>query len=591
MSRLRRVKNVLKKSALIRKVYRSTQNFLVSVKPKSSPHVSYEAWMKHSEPKLWTPPQSFKHEPLISIVVPVYNTPDKYLQPLLESVTSQLYKKWQLCIADGSTDANRAQAIEEACAIDERIAYKRLGKNEGIVGNTNEGLKLAKGTFIAFLDHDDTLSPHALFEVVAALNKQPKTDVFYTDEDKLSDDGKERSLPFFKPGWSPTLFESVNYLTHFFVVRKSVLAKVGPLRKGFDGSQDYEFTLRVTDYTDRIVHIPKMLYHWRLADGSTAGDINNKTYADDAGQRALKEHVKRVKIKAEVLGIPEYPTNYRLRYSVPKNAKASIIIPFKDKPDLLKACVGSILTKTTYKNYEIILLSNNSVEQETHDYLQSIKDTPKIRIFYWDHPYNFSALNNFGRKQATGDYLVLLNNDTEVITDDWLTELLGVASQPWAGAVGPQLLYPTEKIQHAGVVLGLGGMAGHIFRFHEPDAVSIFGRANWPRNYLAVTAACLAISTKKYDEAGGLDEKLVMCGNDVALGLRLYEKGYRNVYWPFAQLHHYENVSVGSYSKAPAGDYDRSLLYYRPYLQWHDPYFNINLSLMNEQVGIRENYE
>jgi GT2 family glycosyltransferase len=335
------------------------------------------------------------------------------------------------------------------------------------------------------------------------------------------------------------------------VVRRRLFEKIGALREGFDGSQDFDFILRVTDYTDQIVHIPKILYHWRLADGSTAGPIANKAYTDDAGQKALRDHIKRKRIKAEVRGIPEFPTNYHLHYQVPANAKASIIIPFKDKVSYLRTLVPSILKKTTYKNYEIILLSNNSTEKETHEYLDTLKRHTNIKIFYWDHPYNFSALNNFGRSKASGDYLVLLNNDTEVITGEWLEELLGAASQPWAGAVGPLLFYPNKTIQHAGVVLGMKTMAGHVFRSMPEDAITPFGRPCWPRNYLAVTAACLAVKTSKYDEVGGLDEKLVMAGNDVAFGIRLHEKGYRNVYWPFAKLYHYENVSVGSYSNAP----------------------------------------
>src|SRR6266568_2062912 len=591
----RAAEKVLPKGTVRRKLagkaYGAAKRSVLGRKDPAHRVLSYPQWMQRCEPHVWVEAKSYKHEPLISVVVPTYNTPDKYLFPLLDSLREQLYANWQLCIADGSPDAERAAAIEVACRLDDRIVYKKLAKNFGIVVNTNEAITLAKGSFIGFLDHDDTLSPHALLEIVDALNQKSKTDLFYSDEDKLSDNGKTRSLPHFKPDWSPTLLEGVNYITHFVVVRASVLKKVGPLREGFDGAQDYDFILRVTDHTQNIVHIPKILYHWRMADGSTSGEIGNKTYADDAGKRALRDHVKRQNIEAVVQGIPESPTNYRLRYAVPKNAKASIIIPFKDKVEFLRALVPSILDKTTHKNYEIILLSNNSTEQATHDYLDSLKDNPKIRIFYWDHPYNFSALNNFGRKQASGDFLVLLNNDTEVINGEWLSELLGVAAQPWAGAVGPMLFYPKDKIQHAGIVLGMGGMAGHVFRLHREDSLSVFGRPNWPRNYLAVTAACLAIRTSKYDEAGGLDEKLVMCGNDVALGLRLYEKGYRNVYWPFAKLYHYENVSVGSYKNAPQGDYDRSLIYYRPYLNWHDPYFNRNLSLSNEQVALREHYD
>ncbi len=585
------IRKHLGKSKTLRRAYAAGRKGLAIIRPVGgNTPISYEQWIRHNEPRLWVSPKEFAYQPTISIIVPAYNTPDKYLLPLIESVRAQLYSKWQLCVADGSPDKARASAIAAACAVDERIVYKRLGKNHGIVGNTNEAINIATGEFIAFLDHDDTLSPHALLEVVAALDTKPDADVLFSDEDKISDDGRRRSLPFFKPDWSPTLLEGVNYLTHFFVVKRSVVEAVGALKPGFDGSQDYEFILRVTDHTKRIVHIPKILYHWRIADGSTAGEIGNKSYATTAGERALAEHVKRIGAHADVRGIPDAPTNYRLHYRIPKGAKASIIIPFKDKVSYLKTLVPSILEKTTYKNYELLLISNNSVEPETHEYLATLANTPKIRLLEWNHPFNYSAVNNYGRSQAKGDYIVLLNNDTEVITGDWLEELLGVASQPWAGAVGPELFYPDGRIQHAGVILGMKGMAGHVFRLQPADATSPFGRPLWPRDYLAVTAACLAVKATKYDEVGGLDEKFVVAGNDVAFCLSLYEKGYRNVYWPFAQLYHYESVSVGSY-EGLIGDYNHSLTYYRPYLDWHDPYFSTNLSLQSEQIALRSTYE
>jgi glycosyltransferase involved in cell wall biosynthesis len=586
-----RLKKVLARSPLLRKGYHAARHLLgVSYEKRYHP-ISYEQWIKQGEPQVWVQPQKFTRNPLISVVVPTYNTPDKYLNPLVDSLRGQLYENWELVLADGSSNPTRTAAIKAICQQDDRLCYLHIGKKtQGIVTNTNVGIEAAKGEFVGFADHDDTLSPHALLEVVAALNKAPDTDFFYSDEDKISDDGKHRSHPFFKPDWSSTLLESVNYITHFSVVRRSLLKKVGVLRKGFDGAQDYDLILRITDHTSRIVHIPKILYHWRLAEGSTSGHIENKSYANDAGMRALADHVARKKIPAKVLPIPELPTNYRLQYTVPKDAKASIIIPFKDKVELLQKNVESILSKTTYKQYELILITNNSTEQATHDYLATLKDHHNIKIFEHNIPFNFSALNNFGRSKASGNYLVLLNNDTEVINGEWLSELLGVASQPWAGAVGPLLLYPNNTIQHAGIIMGMGTMAGHVWRHLPEDALTPFGRPYWPRNYLAVTAACLAIKTATYDEVGGLDETFVMAGQDVSFCLRLHEKGYLNTYWPFAKLYHYENVSVGSYSKAPTTDYDHSLTYYRPYLLWHDPYFNPNLSLRIEQVAYREDY-
>lgn len=552
----------------------------------------YESWIEHVEPSLFSNTlqelKDAKSKPLISIVVPCYNTPKKYIIPLVESLTSQHYENWQLCLADGSTDMTKSSYIEALSRKDKRILYKRLKKNEGIVGNTNQGIISAKGDYVGFLDHDDLLSPYALAEVVLAINRTPNAELFYSDEDKISDDGRVRSLPFFKPDWSPELLLGVNYITHFTVAKAKLVKKVDGLREGFDGSQDYDFLLRATEKAQQIVHIPKILYHWRLADGSTAKSVGEKNYADDAGVRALRDAVSRRKIDAEVISVPDRPTNYRLKYRLPKkHPLVSIIIPFKDKAQLLDTCVSSILTKTTYKNYEIILVSNNSIEKETSRLLDRLKKNAECKVYYWDHPFNYSAINNFGSKKARGEYLVLLNNDTEVISPSWLEELIGVASQREIGAVGPLLRYPDSTIQHAGVILGMAGMAGHVFRLRKPEEWTDFGLPTWPRNYLAVTGACLAISKKKYQEVGGLDETFIIAGNDVALGISLSKKGYRNVYWPFAELIHYENVSVGSYSNVPKSDYEHSLTYYKPYLPNKDPFFNKNLDIMNEQVGIR----
>jgi GT2 family glycosyltransferase len=306
----------------------------------------------------------------------------------------------------------------------------------------------------------------------------------------------------------------------------------------------------------------------------------------------LKDHVKRQAIEAAVVPIEDRPTNYRLHYTVPAGIKVSIIIPFKDKVTYLKKLVPSILAASAEVPYEILLISNNSTETATHDYLGEIADAyDNIKVFEYNKPFNFSAVNNFGRSKATGNVLVFLNNDTEVITKDWLEELVGVAVRPSSGAVGPLLLYPDKRIQHAGVVLGMNTMAGHVFRFRKEGELTDFGLPDWPRNYIAVTGACLVVEAKKFDEVGGFDEGMIVAGSDVALCIRLYEKGYQNIYWPFAKLYHYESISVGTYNNGIIGDYNRSLEYYAPYLQWKDPYFNINLDLMNESVGIRSSYE
>lgn len=554
--------------------------------------LSYDQWIERVEPGLFSrssPRTELKEQPLISIVVPCFNTPEKYIRPLIDSVIDQTYKNWELILADGSLKETSSKLIIRTSKQDKRIEYVPLKKNRGIVGNTNEGLKNANGEFVAFLDHDDLLSAHALEEVVKVINNNPGADLIYSDEDKITDDGKTRLLPFFKPDWSPELLLGVNYITHFVVARKTLVDEIEGLRRGFDGSQDYDFLLRLTEKTSNIVHIPKILYHWRLADGSTAVDPSQKNYADDAGRRALRDVVERRDIKARVLEIPERPTNYRIQYDLPTKAPlVSIIVPFKDKVDYLKRCVTSILDRSTYTNFEVILLSNNSEEQATFDYLAKLKKDKRCKVHEWGHEFNYSAINNFGRKKAKGSYLIFLNNDTEIITPGWIEELVGVASQKSSGVVGPLLRYPDMRIQHAGVVLGMGGMAGHVFRFLVPSDWTHFGMPSWPRNYLAVTGACLAVKSSKFDQVGGFDEKLSIGGNDVALGISLHDKGYRNVYWPFVEIVHYENVSVGPYNtNVPIEDYNRSLDYYRPYLDNGDPYFNPNLDLYDEQISMQ----
>lgn len=584
------IKTFVVSKPLLHKFAKYSKNKLIGKNKTSLPtSIPYEKWVKDIEPTLWLEVRALKYKPLISVIVPTYNTPDKYLEPFIKSLITQTYTNWELCISDASTDNERARAISIIADTDSRIKYI---SNPGlhISDNTNKALRLAQGEYVGLLDHDDLLSPNALYEVAITLNAHKDADIIYSDEDKISDDGKQRQDPFFKPDWSPDLLLGVNYITHFLVIRKSIIDKVGGLRSAFDGAQDYDLLLRITEISNNIIHIPKILYHWRLADGSTAKGVGEKNYANSAGQEALRDAVKRRGVDAEVVEIEERPTNYRLKYTLPKKLpKVSIIIPFKDKPELLDQCVTSILNKTTYKNYEIVLISNNSVEQETFNAISRLTKNKNTKSFEWNNPFNYSKINNFGVKKATGEYIVLLNNDTEVITPEWLEELIGVASQPRVGAVGALLLYPDIKngIQHAGIVLGMGSMAGHVFRHHQPGDWTDFGLPVWPRNYLAVTAACLTVSKKLYNEVGGLDEVFTVAGNDVAFCLKLHEAGYRNIYWPFVQVHHYESVSVGTYNNGIQLDYDHSLEYYRPYHKSGDMYFNKNLDLMNEQIGLK----
>jgi glycosyltransferase involved in cell wall biosynthesis len=510
------------------------------------PGYKYKIWIKKYEP-LTLQPVMVKQTTKISIVVPAFNTRSHYIKELINSVLSQTYQNWELCIADGSTDAKRSEEIKDLCTLDNRIKYIKVSGNLGISGNTNEAIKQASGRFVAFLDHDDILPTWSLNELAVAIKANPKSQIFYSDEDRLTENGKSRMSPFLKPDWSADLFLSANYVAHFFVIGKSLLDDLGGLRSEYDGSQDYDLMLRALDRRPIIIHVPKILYHMRMAKGSTARSIGEKDYADDAGRRAIADYFRRNKILAGVSEIEDRPTNYRISYNLDPKTLVSVIIPFKDKSGLLKACLSSIEAKTTHSNYELILISNNSQESETEKYLERIKNRANVSVYRYDKPFNYSALNNFGRKKARGEVLIFLNNDTEVISPEWMSELAAAALRPEIGAAGPLLLYPDKTIQHAGVVLGLTGMAGHIFRELKPGTLTPFWLPDWPRDFLAVTGACLAVEASKFDRIKGFREEFIMAGSDVVFCLDLIKVGYRNLYWPFAVLMHHESKSVISY--------------------------------------------
>jgi GT2 family glycosyltransferase len=549
----------------------------------------YQRWIQEVEPRGLAPVVDYSYAPLVSIVVPAYNTPDKYLGPLLDSVCAQTYANWELVLVQASSDAARAEAIRRSARRDQRIKIVEVGENKGIAGNTNVGLAAAHGEYVAFLDHDDTLAPFALNEVIAVLQARPEVDVFYSDQDKLSDDGRRRSSPLFKPDWSPDLFLSVNYPTHFAVVRKSLVDKVGGCRQEFSPAQDYDFLLRVLDQQPVIHHIPRISYHWRMADGSTARDIKVKKYASDAGRQALVDYLERNQIAADVMELPGILTNYHVRYHPVGTPKVSLIIPFQDHVERLQTLISSIVSKTTYPNYELILLARQSQAEATQASLTTLREEPRIQVHTYTQPFQWAAVNNFGRRQATGDVLVFLKNDMEVVTADWLEELVGVALQPTVGAVGGWLLAPGGRIQHAGVVLGMNSMAGHVFRGVRPGLFTLFtpfGLPHWPRNYLAVTGAGLTVKAQIFDQVGGFDERFIGAGSAMAFCLRLHEAGYRNVYWPFAHLMRAGSGSADAYDQHPTDD-DLLLEYCHPYLESGDPYYNPNLDLMSEQPRVR----
>ncbi|MBE0425223.1 MAG: glycosyltransferase [Nitrospirae bacterium] len=554
----------------------------------------YLKWLSKNEPDAealnlqLTESLQFPDRPKISIIVPVYNTDRNMLISMLNSVLSQTYDNWELCIADGNSDIPHVkEVLSEYSDRDNRIKVTFLDKNYNIAGNSGRALETATGEFVAFLDHDDELSPFALYEVVRVLNNSGEIDIIYSDEDKINPSGK-RCHPFFKPDWSPDLLTSVNYVCHLLAIRKTLLEKIGGIRDGYDGAQDYDLVLRCVSGTSKIFHIPKVLYHWRMHSESTAQNIYIKDYAHESGKKALEEYLSGKGIEAEIdkgAGI----TNYRINYRLSELPRVSIIIPFKDKYRLLKKCTESIINKSSYKNYELVLVSNNSAEKQLFDYLEELKELPSVRILEYNEPFNYSKLNNYAVKHSDGEVLLFLNNDTEVISVDWIESMLGHALRKETGAVGCKLLYPDNTIQHAGVVIGLTGFAGHVFSGLPGDAYTYFGSADFVRNYLAVTGACMMMRKEVFNETGGFDERFILCGSDVEICLRLIEKGYRIIYTPFAKLYHYEAKTRGK--DIPHGDFKLSSTVYNKYLTEGDPYYNPNLTRLKTDCSLRSNGE
>ena len=485
------------------------------------------------------------YNPKISIVVPVYNAPIKYLEECIESVIGQAYDNWELCIADDkSTDPEVKKTLEKYKKLEKRIKVVYRKENGNISKATNSAFEIATGEYIALLDNDDVLTKDALYQVAKVLNKDKNIDFIYSDEDKLNPEGR-RCDPYFKADFSPDTLLSNNYICHLTVFKKSLLDKVGGEKSEFDGAQDYDLFLRLTENAKKIYHIPKILYHWRIIPGSTSENIAEKPMAVDAGKRAIEAALKRRKIKGSVDSSNNDGT-YVVSYEIKNNPKISIIIPTRDYADILKTCLESIYKKSTYKNFEIILVDNNSQEQETFDLLEKYKkEHDNFKVLRLECEFNYSYLNNEAVKQATGDYILLLNNDTEVITEDWLEKMVMYASRPHVGAVGVKLLYPDNTIQHGGMIIGINGVASHAYINMPRTFGGHFGRLKAPFNYGGVTAACLMVEKKKYNEVGGLDEKLQVNFNDVDFNMKLIKKGYYNVFLPHVELYHYESKSRG----------------------------------------------
>ena len=526
--------------------------------------------------------------PLFSVLLPAYNTDPQWLRACIESVQAQTYPNWELCIADDASPSPAVwRMIESFVAADPRIKAVRRERNGHIAAASNSALTLASGDYVALLDHDDALHPLALQWCAVELERNPRWRMLFTDEDKIDVHGK-RSDPYFKSDWNPDLFLSQNCVCHLGVYERALIEEIGGFREGFDGAQDWDLALRATEglAADQIGHIRKVLYHWRMIEGSTALAPGEKSYAHFAAMRAIQDHFDRTGTPAKVEEMPGYSGYYHIAHEIPTpEPRVSLLIPTRDRVDLLRQCVDSILARTTYGNYEVVILDNGSVEAETLAYFTEITRRHNVRVLAYDAPFNYSKINNFGAAHSTGEIIGLLNNDVEIITADWLTEMVSHASRPEIGVVGAMLYYPSDTIQHAGVILGIGGVAGHCYVGMPKGYPGDKHRAGLAQNLSAVTAACALVRRSVFEQVGGLDETLVVAFNDVDFCIRVREAGYRNLWTPFAELYHYESASRG-YEDTPEKitrfKREESLMKQRwGGLLEHDPYYNPNFSLVN----------
>lgn len=568
---------MIKKGIMCMKEYGVGELYIRAVEKLRSQKISYDKWYKKRimTENQWElqrqDSQKWQKRPLVSICVPLYNTPESYLLEMIESVEKQTYTNWQLCLADGSPEMKLGELLKEKYPNETRISYQHLEENLGIADNTNKAFEMAEGEWIALLDHDDVLVPEALYESLAAagLNeataslvnkvwKKGEVEAVYSDEDKITENLKEYFDPHFKPDFNLDLLRTNNYITHFFVVKREIVERVGGFCKEYDGAQDFDFILKCTDEAKMVAHVPRILYHWRTSAGSTAENPASKMYAFEAGKKAIEAHLAKKGIKGEV----SYTKNlgfYRVKYALKEHALISIVIPNKDEAETLKNCISSI-KKSSYDNYEIIIVENNSEKQETFAYYEELtgqkydadavmskasENGASVTVVTWKNEFNYSAINNFGAGYAKGKYLLLLNNDVEILTEDWMEEMLSHCQRDDVGAVGCKLLYPDNTIQHAGIGIGLGGIANSMFVGMDSKYHGYMHRANLQMNYSAVTAACMLVKKSVFEKVGGLTEQLTVAYNDVDLCLKIGETGYRIVYTPYAMAYHYESKSRG----------------------------------------------
>lgn len=524
---------------------------------------------------------------LFSILVPVYHTPPRVLDEMVESVLQETYPHFELCIVNADpTDKAMIERLKKWQEKDDRIRVAFLTENKGISGNTNEAMKLAKGEFIALLDHDDVLEPDALYCYRKALEENPNIDLLYSDEDKISYNSKKYFFPYFKSDWNPVLLSRNNFICHFLMVRKSLASEVGGWNKEYDGAQDHDFLFRITEKTDRIVHIPRILYHWRVSPASTASKGSNKEYALDAGRRAIEAHFKRIGVNVTVKNA-SIAGWYKPSVILKDKPLVSVLIPNKDHIEDLNQCITSLFEKCTYSNFEIIIIENNSENPETFAYYDRItKEHSNVRVLLWNGEFNYSAINNFGAESAEGEYLFLLNNDTEVLSPDLFENMLGYFQTGNVGIVGIKLLYPDRTIQHAGVLLGKSGLAVHEFVGEPADSVRYFCYPNTSRNVSAVTAAAMMVRRDVFREVSGLDESYKVAFNDIAFCLKVQKKGYSVVYDADSTMIHYESKSRGAEDtpekyERQSHEVEKLSAEWESYSEGRfsvDPYYNPNLS-------------
>lgn len=537
--------------------------------------------------------QEFVYNPVFSIVVPLYDTKPKYLCELIESVQSQTYGNWELCLADGTgTDTPLKAIVDKYREKDARIKYQILSENKGISENTNAVIHMAVGDYIVLADHDDVIPANALFECVKAVNEDSSIGVIYSDEDKIDMEGKKYFEPHFKSDFNIDLLCSMNYICHLFVVKKTIVDKVGMLRSEFDGAQDYDFILRCCEAAQKICHIPKILYHWRCHINSTAANPESKLYAFEVGKRAVEEHYKRIGVPA-VVEHAQFYGMYRTKYCWKEQPLVSIIIPNKDHVEDLKTIIHSIDEKSTYRNYEFIIVENNSTEQETFVYYKELEKRQNVHILYYEGEFNYSKINNFGAANTKGDYFLLLNNDTELISPDGLENMLHICMREDVGIVGAKLCYDDDTIQHAGVILGFGGMAGHAFIGSSRYDVGYGNRIVCTQDLSAVTAACMMVKREVYEAVGGLTEEFQVAFNDIDFCMKVRALGKLVVYTPYAELYHYESKSRGLEDTPEKverfnSEVARFIERWNKELLAGDPYYNPNLTLDKADFSLKE---